>query len=108
MFAASSSTPTSGVASRPPGERLASCSAASHNAIASAVTKPGAELPCPSLLCRYSVSGRRHERGEVQLRLAGRRSGWVTQRAMSGSRRNERICRAVPNTPPRCSNGACT
>ena len=55
MFAASSSTPTSGTASRPPGERLASCSAASHSAIASAVTSPALE-PWPSLLCRYSVS----------------------------------------------------
>ena len=55
--------------SRPPGERLASCSAASHSAIASAVTSP-AELPCPSLLCRYSVSLELHERGEVELRAA--------------------------------------
>ena len=34
-----------GTGSRPPGERLASCSAASHSAIASAVTKPGDSSP---------------------------------------------------------------
>ena len=74
MFAASSSTPTSGTGSRPPGERLARCSPASHNAIAKAVTSP-AELPRPSFECRYSVPVRLHEHGEVELRAAVGRSG---------------------------------
>jgi hypothetical protein len=56
--------PTSGTASRPPGERFASCSAASHNAIARAVSSP-AELPCPSLLC--TACRRLHERGDCSL-----------------------------------------
>ena len=60
-----------------------------------AVTNPALE-PCPSLLCRYSVSpdSTNAARSSCRRRSAG--PLLVTQRAISGSRRNDRICRAVP------------